>query len=372
MLHPINPPTCISELEALIGLQQKMLDFAVANSTYSEAAFRSAVGDDFVNWLLSISRAGGKVAKPVNSFFQELGIYLRFPGAEKNQILQDFISDQTYYQRISDNRFSFSLLPSKSASYTSASTCLIKFYEFLGIGYPLPLVGHPAGASAFKKVDVINGYKASNADIEYVCPCCDQTFTDSPGSNEEGYTLDHFFPKSLYPSICLHPLNLVPMCSGCNNRKGEIDPLNPTSIPAISVSYNESFHPLARPVRQHANLSFQARSSPPDAMMFVSHNPSPTYQNSIAAYKILYQIPDRWETNWKRVDRQVSSYLQRALRRLNTPLIDQPLFDSALQDAITELEGDVGQNHLCYPAVKWLSWARVNKFQDLMQSFVPS
>jgi hypothetical protein len=162
------------------------------------------------------------------------------------------------------------------------------------------------------------------------------------------------------------------MCSGCNARKKDIDPLNPSVTPLIRVAYEEVFHPVARPVRQHADLSFENRPSVPDEMKFVPSNPPPTYENSIAAYRILYQIPDRWETNWKRVDRQVSSYLQRALRRLNTPSIDQALFDTALQEAITEMEGDVGQNHLCYPAFKWLSWARAHKFQDLMQSFVPS
>jgi hypothetical protein len=371
MLHPIEPPTCMPELEILICLQQKLLDFAVINSTYSEADFRRAMGDDFVNWLIGFKSPGVKTPKIINRFFQELHAYVKCSAQEKAQILQDFVSDQNYYQMISDGSFSFSLLPQKSDAHAKASECLGEFYEFLGIGFPAILVGQPAGSPPFKKESVISGCKANNPNIEYVCPCCDNAFTDSATANEQGYTLEHYFPMSLYPSICLHPLNLVPMCSGCNARKKDIDPLNPSVAPLVRVAYEEVFHPIARPVRRHADLSFQSRPTVPDEMKFVSSNP-PTYTNSIAAYKILYQIPDRWEANWKRVDKQVTSYLRRALRRLNSPLIDQPLFEVALQDAITELEDDVGQNHLCYPAVKWLSWARTNKMQDLMQSFVES
>ena len=62
------------------------------------------------------------------------------------------------------------------------------------------------------------------------------------------------------------------MCSGCNSRKGDIDPLNP--IPAINIPYNEVFHPLARPVRNYANLSFQTGSNYPAHMGFLANNPT--------------------------------------------------------------------------------------------------
>jgi hypothetical protein len=372
MLHPLKPPSCESELEALISLQQKTLEFASANNNYSETAFRAAVGNGFVNWLLDFKSPGVQTPKPVNRFFQELNIYLKCSTPEKTQILQDFINDQRYYKEISKSSFSFSLLPKRSDAHSKAGHCLVLFYDFLGIGYPPALVGHSVGSAVFKKESVIDGCKDKNPDVEYVCPCCDNAFTDSANANEQGYTLEHYFPRSLYPSICLHSFNLIPMCSGCNSRKGDFDPLNPSLAPLILVGYEEVFHPIARPVRYLAHLSFQPRTSVPDEMQFVSSNPPPTYENSIAAYKMLYKIPDRWEKNWKRVDKQINSYVLRALRRINPGSINQISFDAVLQEAILDLEGDVGQQHLCYPAAKWLSWARTHKFQDLMQAFMPS
>lgn len=34
-------------------------------------------------------------------------------------------------------------------------------------------------------------------------------------------TLDHYLPQSV-PELSILPLNLIPCCSGCNNKKGEL------------------------------------------------------------------------------------------------------------------------------------------------------
>ena len=44
-----------------------------------------------------------------------------------------------------------------------------------------------------------------------VCPVC----------GEKGkITLDHFLPKSEYPTLCVTPDNLLPICMDCNTEKG--------------------------------------------------------------------------------------------------------------------------------------------------------
>ncbi|MFJ3928544.1 HNH endonuclease [Streptomyces sp. NPDC090022] len=47
------------------------------------------------------------------------------------------------------------------------------------------------------------------------CPLCSQGTV---------YELDHFVPKSLYPALCVDPLNLVPACERCNKLKGSMQP----------------------------------------------------------------------------------------------------------------------------------------------------
>ncbi|MEU3186535.1 hypothetical protein ABZ707_20355 [Streptomyces sp. NPDC006923] len=47
------------------------------------------------------------------------------------------------------------------------------------------------------------------------CPLCRQGTV---------YQLDHFMPKSLFPALCVDPLNLVPVCERCNLIKGNRRP----------------------------------------------------------------------------------------------------------------------------------------------------
>lgn len=81
------------------------------------------------------------------------------------------------------------------------------------------------------KKKMLNTYKSfSNSDhisYEYystirsnarVCPfCCIPTRTITQ--------LDHFFPKSIYPSLAITVDNLVPICSDCNKNKDDYDPI---------------------------------------------------------------------------------------------------------------------------------------------------
>ncbi|MFE4658134.1 hypothetical protein ACFRFJ_15795 [Streptomyces hydrogenans] len=47
------------------------------------------------------------------------------------------------------------------------------------------------------------------------CPLCRQGTV---------YQLDHFLPKTLFPALCVDPLNLVPVCERCNHIKGNKRP----------------------------------------------------------------------------------------------------------------------------------------------------
>lgn len=375
MLHPINPPSCVNELLALVDLQKKMLEFAEANSTYSDASFKAFVPGVFVDWLLNLKNNGRKDAKKVaTDFLNDLEHYVQYPPAEKRQVLADFIHDQNYYAEIDNSAFNFSLLPAKSAAHEIASNLLKRFYALLGEGYPSELVGLSPGLAPFSKKSLVDGYIKNNSNIKFVCPCCDNAFTEvSRTIDGQGYTIEHYFPKSIYPSICVHPMNLIPMCEFCNKRKENIDPLCPLPLPiTLSMPYSEAFHPHSRPVRNLAMLEFIPDSTVSEHMEFVAKNPPPNYKNSIEAYKIMYQIPDRWIKNRERVDNRIDLCLKRFQKRFKDITIDDNIFDQILREAIEELEDSFGVDHLSFPAASWLTWARANKFQDLKSSFVIS
>ena len=58
---------------------------------------------------------------------------------------------------------------------------------------------------------MVSSLKAADSGV---CPfCCDL------GPAQE---LDHFMPKAKFPEFALFPANLVPVCSVCNKRKGQV------------------------------------------------------------------------------------------------------------------------------------------------------
>lgn len=77
-----------------------------------------------------------------------------------------------------------------------------------------------------RKKSLINLYAAKEEQSHYLilrnmrsnhglnfCPSCGEEGTPE--------TLDHYLPKNSFPELSFSPINLVPMCSKCQNRKGE-------------------------------------------------------------------------------------------------------------------------------------------------------
>lgn len=63
-----------------------------------------------------------------------------------------------------------------------------------------------------------------------VCPYCDIDTVVTNSNNN----IEHFFPKSKYPLICMNPYNLISSCIACNKAhegKGDTAPTHPISMP---------------------------------------------------------------------------------------------------------------------------------------------
>jgi hypothetical protein len=83
-----------------------------------------------------------------------------------------------------------------------------------------------------------------------VCPGCD----GRPPSVSDGKIhedLDHFFPKSRYPLLAIHLLNLTPFCKDCNQTyKGSKDAIgDEDALVADVLCLHDIFHPYLRPAQ---------------------------------------------------------------------------------------------------------------------------
>jgi hypothetical protein len=76
-----------------------------------------------------------------------------------------------------------------------------------------------------------------------VCPGCDGMPPEQESDGTIREDIDHFFPKSLYPFLTIHQLNLTPYCQQCNQTyKGGKDPLQvKNGQPTLAL--DDIFHP---------------------------------------------------------------------------------------------------------------------------------
>ncbi|MEU9938839.1 HNH endonuclease [Streptomyces lavendulae] len=112
------------------------------------------------------------------------------------------------------------------------------------------------------------------------CPLCSQGTV---------YQLDHFVPKSRYPTLCVDPLNLVPACERCNLLKGDRQPTS---------AENTLLHPYldrishdrwldARTVHESGSVRLEFFVSPPDAW-------DPTLATRVQHHFTLLQLGQRY------------------------------------------------------------------------------
>lgn len=115
----------------------------------------------------------------------------------------------------------------------------VPFYEWLaGTGFE---------AAPFALTDgVLNRatvMKAFRPQSHGICGYCDGPLGDV-GSELEANDCDHFFPKSQWPHLAIHPANLFAACKGCNSTwKGAKVPMGDADVAGL----NGSYHPMLRP-----------------------------------------------------------------------------------------------------------------------------
>lgn len=115
----------------------------------------------------------------------------------------------------------------------------VPFYDWLGsIGFEQK----PFGLTD-QKIDRAIVMKAFRPQSHGVCGYCDGPLGEL-GSKSEANDCDHFFPKSQWPHLAIHPANLFSACQGCNSRWKHA---NAPMGSADASGLNDTYHPMLRP-----------------------------------------------------------------------------------------------------------------------------
>ena len=69
------------------------------------------------------------------------------------------------------------------------------------------------------------------------CPYCNMNYLNSSVGGITRSEFDHYYPKSLYPYLCISLYNLVPCCHDCNHKKLNLD----THKSAFAYPFSDEF-----------------------------------------------------------------------------------------------------------------------------------
>lgn len=235
-----------------------------------------------------------------------------------------------------------------------------------GLDYFL-FVSRDPSQGRYSRQDFLENYVDSNPRL-LSCPICDAGAYRNETTKGVYTSIDHFFPRSLYPHLALHPYNLLPMCPACNSgQAGQGDPQDGVgSISELNLPYRGQglgervyirfdFRPLSEAAVEsdaHAlKLSFEVADGQDSAL-----------SKAIERFNAIYAIDERWNK-----PRSLTLIDEHAFRRIRQFLLSDVQRGEAVSDpkflmgrlellmALVQKEG-VGRDPFAFATVWWLMW----------------
>ena len=259
MLHKVNLPGCISQLERIVGFQREVLRTACENDyqlPLQENDLKILFGDAPGEWiwgkLWTQPRGKNGILLPkeksnIHLRLEKLIRYYQINQQEGAATLVAFDNDIRFVDYLDDVNFRFQYSTLAKANRDLIKPLMVAFYEdLLASGFLEAIHGLP---QRLNRDDFIASFWNSNPNLN-VCPACDRERSDKVDIKVYD-DADHFLPKSKYPFLSLHPFNLFPLCIYCNRSfKGDRDIVdNQNDAPLTNI-----FHPYKRAVLEKLDL----------------------------------------------------------------------------------------------------------------------
>lgn len=261
MLHRIKPPSKDYVLFECLQFQFYLLEFA-CTPEYSQPLTEDTIRDSFQEEYIADylcariridekGRATGKLATSINA----LAAYMRKNPGEKERVLEAYKHDIDFYEHLNDENFTFAYFDLCEETQDKVKPLMEYCYDLLqSPGLPL----RPTSPTVKKRKPkitrqrLVDEFWKRNEDVLSVCACCDGPSHRITLKKAYGHA-DHFFPRSKYPFLSIHPYNLVPICTICNSFfKIDKDPLENHKHETLLDTY----HPYVRPAIDSIEVEF--------------------------------------------------------------------------------------------------------------------
>lgn len=352
MLHPVNRPDCIDALWLAVFIQEELLKLSLTKDPSDKANLSIIFSQETVHWLLSYK---DDLLNGLNDYFQHPVV------GDKKAILDAFRHDITYHEHLNDPGFVFQLQPKQnlpSGLSVAVGKWLENFYDVITNvkkGFPAKVTGFSCDING----QVIYSETLKKNPSLHVCPACDGTWMEKTSTGVLG-SIDHFLPRSSYPALSVHPINLLPICSTCNEKiKKNKDPLSEIHFRTLP----ETFHSYIRPARDIV----QVQIGPVWAIV----DNGVCTENQLFLFPDIFDLPGRWQQDADEFDKKIRRRIKDSVDSFKDAggKVDSDSFVSILTRLNTRLYEEWGEDGNSYPATWYFRWLCQEKKPELIHYY---
>lgn len=252
MIHKVDIIFCRDHLMWIVGLQCQLLeaicDVNILSPQVTETWVIGLLAQLDRDWVTKICRSYKPRQKIRVTLLQHMQAIADFPEQIKIDLFNAFKHDLQVLEDLDHGiRPGRTMRNITSIGNKKQQESIRGFFEIFyepnlnkGKGYLITITGNEP--VKFDRSHFVRHYKRENK--VKVCPLCD---------GQLGQTqVDHFYPKSHYPFLSCHPLNLVPICKDCN-----MFPYKGTKLPIdhklLTDQMEGWFHPVFEPLADWRN-----------------------------------------------------------------------------------------------------------------------
>jgi hypothetical protein len=356
--HPLNKITC-PPLNKLNDLARLTLQFSLTQTlNLPEKQIRQRFIQHFTD--NGFPNAGAWLWGKDVLVRQHVIALIAKPVTDKQDIYLVYLQNQEMENCFQNGGFTpVSMPPVTKEAYTSAAELARNFYKILCDGVPHEKINE---TEDLDRQTVLRAYLDAQRKIPLkVCPGCDgKPPSIADGSIHED--LDHFFPKSKYPFLSIHPLNLTPFCKDCNQtyKKSKDAILDDDPSIADVHALTDIYHPYQCPAKDELVLEIQINPDNSLSFNFTAHSAIPQDRARLHSIQYTLNLESRWTGDLaeERVEEKLSSLLlygsQNERKENFQP--DQEWLNKQLQTAEETFRRQQGRDYNFVPALSYVKW----------------
>ncbi len=299
MIHHVRLAPLIREcLGEVVALQMSLLSHAASRTNLDET-----VCAQHLERVPRFKGRGSAIAKWIWASTNRIGPLEQFaigPTADKRRLARRVRRDAMRLLWVHSGRLT--PWPATNALWEKAAADFLKqFYiDLCGeSGLPACIFSNAPPTGKFGRPQFFEAFEAFNSTLE-ICAICDETgFVTKPRGTYRG-EIDHYFPKSRYPHLACHPLNLVPTCHSCNALiKLSRDPLDGNGKRYLLEEIFIPYRGGSCSERAYLKIHDPKLSS----ATFEELKPRHGYdlREAPSSFEVTYEIPSRWQARNKNI-----------------------------------------------------------------------